>query len=288
MLLKNFAQTFLEISADDGNSPGELKQKQMAVDNHLVPFFGDYDMEALGVPEVRAYKKMQLAEEYAPKTINNHLIVFARMLAVARDERKLKAPRFPVEHLTVVVDHARFLDEREIKRLVIAAGQEANPVYAPMIMFALNTGMRIGEILALDWKDVDLRRRVITVKASLCRVSGKLKKPKSGRMRDIALNPAAAKVLVDLSHRAGLVFETGYTGAYKGINRIAEAAGLADVGWHTLRHTFASFLVTEGTPLKTVSLIMGHASITMTERYAHLNLEKNKDAVGALTKALGI
>jgi site-specific recombinase XerD len=78
-----------------------------------------------------------------------------------------------------------------------------------------------------------------------------------------------------------------YSAAYDAITRISAKAGLDGVGWHTLRHTFASLLVLEGVPLFTVSRLLGHSSIRITERYTHLNDEKNKDAVASLAIAMG-
>ena len=289
MLFKNFVDDFLQVSADNGNSPGELAQKQMAIYNHLVPFFGDMDMEALGIPEVRAYKKEKLAEGYAPKTINNHLIIFSRFLSTAREERKLRAPKFSVSRIAIASEEARYLSDTEIKRFLSAARllEEEGTHWAAMVAVAMNTGLRIGELLALDWKQVNLQARKLSVTASLCRQTGERKTVKNGQSRDVAINKTAAVALVGLPHRQGRVFDVTYSQAYVAINRIANAAKLDDVGWHTLRHSFASLLAVEGVPLFTISRLLGHKSMRMTERYAHLNDEKNKDAVAVLAAVMG-
>jgi integrase len=286
MKFVQFQDTFFEVSTARKNSAGELAQKRMALENHLTPFFGNLSLEAIGMPEIRRYIKEKLAEGYADKTVNNHLIVLSRYLAVARDERVLDAPRFKIEAIPLEFAEARYLDAGECRRLLAASAQD-DATYNALVIVALNTGMRIGELLALDWKAVDLRGRKVAVLKSYCRASGKLKAPKNGKRRDVFLNPQAAAALVALKHRDGFVFDCSYSAAYDAMERISKRANLAEVGWHTLRHTFASLLVLEGVPLFTVSRLLGHSSIRITERYAHLNDEKNKDAVACLAVAMG-
>jgi integrase len=286
MQFDNFVNTFFTVCAQRKNSAGEMAQKRMALTNHLLPYFGKMAMESIGAKEIREYVMGKLADGYADKTVNNHLLVLSRYLAVARDERVLDAPKVKIESIPVTWSEARYLDASEIRRLVMAAGHDS-PEYANLITVALNTGMRIGELLALSWADIDLEAKKIRVRKSLCRVSGTLKTPKNGKQRDIFLNEAAIAALRSLEHRVGTVFSVSYSAAYDAITRISAKAGLDGVGWHTLRHTFASLLVLEGVPLFTVSRLLGHSSIRITERYTHLNDEKNKDAVASLAVAMG-
>jgi integrase len=286
MQFDNFMDTFFTVCAQRKNSPGELAQKRMALANHLLPFFGPFDMDAIGTKEVREYVMAKLADGYADKTVNNHLLVLSRYLTVARDERVLSAPKIKIESIPVQWSEARYLAAPEIRILSMVAGHAA-PEYANLVALALNTGMRIGELLALSWADIDLAAKKIRVRKSLCRVSGMLKPPKNNKQRDVFLNDAAMAALQGVDHRVGTVFDVSYSAAYDALNRIAQKAGLDGVGWHTLRHTFASLLVLEGVPLFTVSRLLGHSSIRITERYAHLSDDKNKDAVAMLALAMG-
>lgn len=286
MLFRDFKDSFLSISKDIGNSAGELVQKEIALRKHLMPIFADMDMEAIGIPEVRAYSKQKLTEGLAPKSINNHLLVLSRFLSVAREERKLTAPKFAIKSLPMLHAEARFLTAEETQQLLRAADDEDRVEWHTLITLALHTGMRIGELLALDWRDVNMFSRVITIRHSLCRTSG-LKAPKNGKVREATLTDAALSALITLPNKSGRVFGCAYETAYVAINRIAERAGLPDVGWHTLRHTFASLLVMENIPLITVSRLLGHSSVRITERYAHLVRDKQIDAMATLAMALG-
>jgi site-specific recombinase XerD len=289
MKLSKFVETFYASCRESKNSAGEMAQKTMAMNNHLLPFFGDMELGSIGPSDIRRYKNDKSADDLSAKTINNHLTVLSRCLSVAREEGVLKAPKWTVKLMKVDAMESRFLENAEIAKLVRAAEEEENIEWKQMIVIGLNTGMRISEMLALDWKDVNLNGSVrkINVCASVCRETGKLKKVKNGLARDVALNPMAAAVFKSMEHRDGPVFSMTYQGAYSAMKRIVDRAGLYDVGWHSLRHTFASALVTSGVPLLTVSRLLGHKSLKMTERYAHLSQEKNKDAVAVLATAMG-
>ena len=147
----------------------------------------------------------------------------------------------------------------------------------PLVLTALNTGMRRGELFALDWNDIDLGRRVITVNGQ---------HSKSGRTRYVDLNSEAHKLLKQWSDLSigHLVFPNPSTGVrFDNIksswNRLRRMANLEDFRFHDLRHTFASKLVMAGVDLYTVKELMGHSTIQMTERYAHLAPEHRASAV---------
>jgi integrase len=176
-----------------------------------------------------------------------------------------------------------FLDSEEAERLVAAGEGE----WQTMILVALRTGMRQGEMLALRWEDVDLLKGQLTVRRSVTR--GVVTTPKSGRSRDI---PLGDEVLAALKGhrplRGQLVFCTGSGRMLKKnelkhpLWRATRRAGLRRIGWHMLRHTFASHLAMRGVPLKAVQELMGHATIEMTMRYAHLCPHVPRDAVKLL------
>lgn len=139
----------------------------------------------------------------------------------------------------------------------------------PMVLLALNTGLRRGELLSLKWSDVNLPAEVLTVVAA---------SSKSGQSRSIPLNAEALAVLKSWRKRNkkefGFVFAGADGSRMDNINRswdgLRTAAKLDDFNFHDLRHTFASRLVQAGIALNTVRELMGHADIQMTQRYAHL------------------
>ena len=150
----------------------------------------------------------------------------------------------------------------------------------PLTLLSLNTGMRQGEVFNLDWRDVDLVNKVLTVEGDTS---------KSGQTRHIPLNKEALTVLTNwrkAGERQGYVFP-GQSGAR--LDNVKKSwAGVLALGkikafrWHDLRHTFASKLVMAGVPLNTVRELLGHADIKMTLRYAHLAPDSKAAAVELL------
>ncbi len=154
----------------------------------------------------------------------------------------------------------------------------------PMVILALNTGMRRGELFNIKWKDIDFERKYLTVVGQ---------EAKSRQTRHIALNKECCYVLKHwhTQNNGSLVFPSPKTGMeLKDIKKswasLREKAGVQDFRFHDLRHTFASKLVMAGVDLYTVKELMGHSTIQMTERYAHLAPEHRAAAVELISAVL--
>jgi len=143
----------------------------------------------------------------------------------------------------------------------------------PLVMLAINTGLRRGELWNLTWKDIDLGKKMLTVRG---------KGAKSGQTRHIPLNAAAVGVLK--THRGDVIPMPnvpvfGNAEFRKAFNALLDKAKIQNFRFHDTRHTFASKLVMAGVPLNTVRELMGHGSLEMTLIYAHLAPENLRDAV---------
>ncbi len=146
-----------------------------------------------------------------------------------------------------------------------------------IVLIALNTGMRKSEILGLKKGDIDLQNNIITVSES--KVRGQRETTKSGKRRDVPISESLKNELVDyMDTLEGDEFFTvnEFKRSFLGAVR---RAGISDFTFHDLRHTFASYLVMGGIDLATVKELMGHATIQMTMRYAHLSADHRKRAL---------
>ena len=148
-----------------------------------------------------------------------------------------------------------------------------NPLWRAMMIVAAYTGLRFSELAGLKWEQVDLQNRQLCVRYAF--VAGHWGTPKNGRIRYVPLTERVCDVLGSMSQSGELVFHINdkpiiYESAYSGIERACKQAGLPRLSWHTLRHTYASELVSRGGGLQAVQELLGHATITMTFRYAHL------------------
>jgi integrase len=268
--LSDFAVEFLTTYAAANNKPSEIASKEMILRVHLLPEMGERSLSAIGPAEIERYKATKLRADLSAKTINNHLTVLRKLLVVAQEWGLVsQVPR--IKRMKVGVPEFDFFNFEEANRLV-AASEDG---WRLMIVTALKAGLRLGELLALRWDDVDLVAGRIVVRRSYWK--GRLTTPKSGKPREVPLTPGLRDVLRSARHLKGeLVFSNRDGSPFaKGetkwpLWRACRKAGLRKVGWHVLRHTFASHLVMRGAPLKAVQELLGHSDIGTTMRYAHL------------------
>lgn len=284
--LAEFEKEFIANYAEANNKKSEVQTKKSAIKNHLVPAFGSLRLNEIGARAIESFKGAKLKEGKSAKSVNNYLTVLRKMLSVAQEWGLI--PFVPkVKWLRVPPNKFDFLTFDEADRLVAAA----DPEWRTMIIVALKTGLRQGELLALTWDDIDLVAGRLVVSRNLVR--GELTTPKNGKTREIPLGDDVHAALKRHRHLRGEVVFCKEDGSMftKGESkhplwRACKRAGLRRIGWHVLRHTFASHLVMRGVPLKAVQELLGHSTIKMTERYAHLSPDVRKDAVRLLDRAV--
>ena len=285
--LAAFSEEFMENYACVNNKMSERQTKQTILKLYLLPAFGDRSLEDITSRDVENYKAKRLAEGLAAKTINNHLAVLRKVLRVAA-EWGLTASDPAIRPLKVAQPQVRFLTFEDSAALLNAVA----PEWRAMTAVALNTGLRQGELLALKWDHVDLATGRIVVRENDWK--GTIGTPKGGRIREIPLNQTVRTALLAHQHARGpLVFchpdgrRLTYQQCRRPLMRACEKAGIESVQWHSLRHTFASHLVMRGVPLKAVQELLGHSTLAMTERYAHLTPDVRRDAVELLDNQSG-
>jgi integrase len=258
-------------------------------------------------------ERLKLPKRPKPDTVNSHLTMIKAALGRAAAWKLLPAhPLKDVKPLkTDRTGRIRYLDADEERRLREAleardtkrlARREAANVwrlergYEPypednadhltsIVLLAINTGLRKGEIFGLQWGSVDLVRQQLTVRGSGA---------KSGQTRYVPLNTEAVDVLKQWAKTSDAADGYVFAGREEGESLddvknawlpIVKAAKLVNFTFHDLRHTFASKLVMAGVDLNTVRELLGHADIKMTLRYAHLAPEHKAAAVAKLVRS---
>jgi integrase len=176
-----------------------------------------------------------------------------------------------------------FFSREESEKLLNAID---DPQWYTLVLLALRSGLRVSELLGLEWCDVDLARRSITVRRSI--VEGIITSPKNNRERHIPLTAPLCEALKRIQKPAGPLFcnKKGKIWSYfklrKRLQKFCNIARLRIIGWHKLRHTFASQLVAAGVSLKATQELLGHSDVRMTLRYAHLAPSALRSAVEVL------
>ena len=278
-------QSFLAIYAAVHNKPSELAAKTTILRCHLIPAFGERPLSSIKAQDIERYKAKKLAEGCARKSINNHLAVLSRLLRLAEEWEVL--PRAPRLKLIATVDpDFVFLDFHDSEALLAAA----EPQWRGLILFALRTGLRLGELRALRWQDLNLAGRKVLVRRAAW--NSTIGSPKGGRPREVPLSEEVLAMLRALDQPASpsaLVFGHPSGRMYHRnemkwpLWRACKAASIRKIGWHVLRHSFASQLVMRGVPLKAVQELLGHRDIRTTMRYAHLSPQSRREAVERLS-----
>lgn len=160
-----------------------------------------------------------------------------------------------------------------------------------MVLFALKTGLRFGELIALEWGDIDLMNSLATIQKSIAR--GCLGSPKSNKIRYVPLLVDVRETLNLRAKKDGFVFckdcgkPLGPMLCLRWLHLACQRAGLRKIGWHTLRHTFASHLAQNGISIVIIKELLGHADIKTTMRYSHLTSLAIKEAVKTLENKSG-
>jgi len=270
-----FADKYLDLYSKVNKRSWRSDETSLA---HLKEFFKGEALLSLTAEMVENYKVGRKAE-VSPATVNREIACLKTLFSKAVEWGRLEtSPAARVKKLKEPPARERIMDVAETRRLVEAAGPEVRPV----IIIALNTGMRRNEILSLHWRDLDLRRGVITIEDS-----------KSGKSRKVPMNEAVHEVLRGLPRTEGVefVFYNPETGTHvkdikTGFKAACARAKIVGLRLHDLRHTAASKMVEAGVDLVTVSKILGHASIQMTMRYAHPTPENMRSAVLRLGEIL--
>lgn len=206
-----------------------------------------------------------------------------------------------VESPEIDVPEAEVFPRADIEKILSHARKDP---FGYAILLALYTGMRPGEIAALKWQDIDLKDQIITVRRTTGRVEGGYglrEQTKTRRIRRIAMFPELVDVLTELQKTDGsIVFvlhdKTGkwlspdqlrrrYEAFFRRMNHELELQGENTVNVlspHKCRHSFATYLLAGGANIRAVQNVLGHASVSTTQKYTHVDLEEGRKNISKL------
>jgi integrase len=265
------------------------RDRNVAVFRVLTRFFGRCRLDEIDTDLVESFRRSRHAEGVKPATINRDHALLRRMLNVAADWGLLpQRPLLRVKGLKEAPREFRPPQGEELEKLLAACATSRNKDLKDLAMTALFTGMRRGEILHLQWGDIDFVRNEVRV------VSRESHQTKNNRSRSVPLHARLKETLQKRKRRedSEYVFpgpDGKPLGDIKhGWDTARKKAGMAKFRFHDLRHTFASFLVMNNEDLRTVQDLMGHQSLTMVQRYSHLSPEHRQGAIQRLDFGDGV
>ena len=232
---------------------------------HLAPEFGNKTFEEISQLDIDRLR-IRMTKTLKPQTIKNVLGILKRLSFFAIDRRLSAGLSFRIKMPKVNNLKTEFLTEEELRRLLKAIEEDPHPYAGKLLLLALYTGLRRGEIVKLEWPDIDFERNLI-----------KIRDPKGGQDSTIPLNDSARAVLESVPKTESPFVFPGRAGhlnsIYKMISAIRSKAQLPEDfrPFHGLRHSYASLLASSGkVDLYTIQKLLTQKSPAMTARYAHL------------------
>ena len=275
---------YIQATRDEMRSPERVGY---AV-KRLQPFFTGKVLERLRRGDISGYIEKRKRDGVGPATINRELDMLSAAINYARKRWDWEMNN-PVSGMSLREPEGRlrWISRAEADVLIREAESDSrSPHLADFIRLALNTGFRKNEMLKLSWDRVDLRDNRLFLEPE---------HTKSGKRRVVPLNEEARRAMLGRARfRAEFCPGSPWVFAHKNGGRVqymqngfqgaCKRAGIDQFRVHDLRHTCASWMVQQGVPLLEVRDVLGHSSIEMTERYAHLAPHKLKSAVGVLDR----
>ncbi len=292
-----FAEKWLREYCGTALKPSTLTGYRNWLQNHLIPFFGYMRLADITPENVQTYVSEKLDEgNLSPKSINNSLVPLKTMLTIAVRWGYLRSnPARYVKKAREEHQEMDFLTPDEARLFLENVSEE----FYPFFLTAVMTGMRRGELLGLQWGDIDWENGTIQVRRSVWR--GRFQTPKSKKsVRAIVMSDTLAHTLRKHMVRSApndeeMVFASKAGTFLDGDNLIKREflpamrrAELRRIRFHDLRHTYAAILIAQGENVKFIQSQMGHASIQTTlDRYGHLMPETNASVGERLDQTLG-
>jgi integrase len=271
--LEEFAPRFLDGHARaNRQKPSGIAAKETILKTHLVPLLGARKLDAITTEQVQQLKHR--LKDRAPKTVNNVLTVLNVLLKKAVEWDVIERMPCVIRLLPIPKPSAGFYDFDEYERLVTAAS--ADQTAHLIVLLGGEAGLRCGEMMALEWPDVDLGKRQLCVQRSDWK--GQVTTTKGGRLRYVPLTVRLSAALREHRHLRGprvLCQPDGSPLTQKivqdQVRRSLRRAQLTKSGVHRLRHTFCSHLAMRGAPARAIQELAGHMDLATTQRYMHLS-----------------
>jgi len=291
------AEEWWSLVASDKYAESTRADYRSIIDYHLVPAFGRISIASIRYRQIQRFVHDKLSAPLSPKRVNNILNVLSVIFTYAvKADLCRENPVAKVERPTAPRTEVDCLDPQELWRLLKAV-HETQPYYYPLVLTALFTGMRLGELRSLDWQHVSFENNEILVRKSKSRTETKGPKTVAG-LRSIPMSSLVRDALQEryTSRCEGcdLVFPSRVLTPFDPSNvrkrvlrKSLDSAGLRQVTWHSLRHSAASVMALSGADEKEVQMILGHSSIQVTkDLYTHLFHRSKVDAIDRMTERM--
>lgn len=277
------------------------------IDNHILPVLGDYKLIEINTLLLSDFMNDKLLNGridnkggLSPAYVRTIMLIVFEVIDFAVGEDMCPPIKTKIRKPTVQKKEPDIIDVSSQKRLesLLIRNPDGTNVG---ILISLNTGLRIGEVCALKWTDIDFKSAILHVRSTVARVKNTadgrttkliIDKPKTkSSLRDIPFSKRLMQVLIPLyethkseyviSDKAGFVSPRTYEYRF---HKVLDECKVPSVNYHALRHTFATRCIELGVDVKTLSEILGHSSASITLNiYVHSSMERKREQLEKLS-----
>lgn len=277
LLLSEYARRWLdEHTIAAGNRSSTRTQRESHLRTRILPFFDGKHLDAIYSADIAAFRS-KLLIDLAPASAASVMTVLSMLLKDAHSEGQFQTmPRMPGPIKVPEGKKLGFTEEEQAKLIAACETDEERLT----LIFALDTGARAGEQLGIRWEDIDFTKRKIWIRRQ--RYAGETRETKTGTERYVDMT---ARLSEELGLRSMIVAPLDNHYVFAGefhrprtyshlahlLSKLCKRAGIKRVGWHKLRHTFASRCINRDVPPHVIQRWLGHTSLEHTMDYAHVD-----------------
>lgn len=303
-VFEEYAANWINVTVPATCKPSTLSDYCCILDTHILPIYGKKQIPDINRMEIKNFLMEKIKKGYSPSTVSHMKSCISGILNIAVDNGDINSnPAHRLGKLykkNNVQDKINPYSKQELSHL-LKGFKEWIPDHYPLLLTLARTGMRLGEVFALKWDDIDFEKRLINVQRTFHR--SKIGTPKNGKSRLVDMSKQLSGTLIELENKKKAeAIENGLNALpiwifpNKGgdpsdsgnwrrryFYKIIEKVGLRKIRIHDIRHTYASLLIQKGESLAYIRDQLGHHSISITvDIYGHLTPGANKAAVDSL------
>lgn len=282
-----FNNEYIKLAETD-KAANTTRRERYLFRDYIESVIGNLPVKDVNKGHVEEIKSAAIEKKLSPATTNLILATVRQLLNFAIEKDIIEVnPVKKVKKIKIDNKRVRFLTEDEAEKLLNSIREKSEDVYR-ITLFSLHMGLRAGEIFSLTWADIDLENGTIFIKDTKTghnrhaymtdRVKKEIESMKKGQGSDIVFPPQEGAKNRHIQFISKTFMRT--------VDELKLNEGIEDprqkIVFHSMRHTFASWLVQKGTSIYAVKELLGHRTLTMTERYSHVSAEHLRQAAAVL------
>lgn len=273
-------ESYINVALNKGNAPSSIRKAENMFQNHVLPFYKDHDIRHVSIEDHENLMTSLREEGLKPATINRVRSLLATMYSIAVRKRRFGGvfkfnPFDAIEPMKEIPKKIQYWDKESVELFL---NNEESSYYYPLWILMINTGMRIGEAVAVHGEQIDTHEGMVIVDRQWCCTTKTFRETKGVNIRYLALSKHVQEIIYPMI-KDGPIFTkpdgtrlTSHYVATKVLPRACKKAQVTHIGCHGFRHTYGAHYMMDGGSLWDLQKILGHSSQkTTNQHYTHFS-----------------